>query len=223
MKATCIRFIGSAFGATIITICLFIFMTLLIRSNYTPPKDERVREYKTIKKLKPEILTKQDIKLRPELKKSEEAPPSPPKSTNFARKRPAITPTNASIQAIINPLKPKINSKAPPAIFVASEILVNTGIQGKPQGQQSSAYSQGESGTSAQGNTDGGNNQCSMSFTLVEGGGVGDLAWLNCVDTAIADEAKQALYVWLRQKNKDFIALNAQPGDSLEFTFQRRQ
>lgn len=222
MKATYIRLIGSAFGAAIITTCLCIFMTMLIRSDYTPPKDERAREYKTIKKLETEIVATQDIKLRPELKKSEEAPPSPPKSTNFARRLPASTPTNASIQAIINPLKPKINSKTSPAIRIAPDILANTGIHSNYQGQRSSASGEGHAGTAEQGNTDGGINQCSMSFTLVEGGGVEDLAWLNCVDGAIADEAEQALYVWLHQKNEDFAALNAQPGDSLQFTFQRQ-
>ncbi|WP_154813708.1 hypothetical protein [Hellea balneolensis] len=197
-------------------------MTMLIHADYTPTKDERSREYKVIKNLKTEMTSTHVMKLRPELKKSEAAPPSPPKSKNFARELPTINQANISIQAIINPLKPKIASKVSPDILVASEILENTGIHSKSKGLQSSASDQGKIGTAGQGNSDAGISQCSISFTLLEGGGVEDLSWLNCVDGTIADEAEQALYVWLRQKNEDYLALNAQAGDSLQFTFKRQ-
>lgn len=222
MKATYIRFIGSVFGAFVITICLFIFMTMLIDADYTPTKNERPREYKIIENLKTETISTQIIKFKPKLKKSEGAPPSPPKSHHFTRELPVSNQANTSIQAILNPLKPNIASKVSPDILSASGILANLGIHSNSQGLQSSASGLGKTGTTGLGNSDLSVSQCSISFTLLEGGGVEDLSWLNCVDETIADEAEQALYVWLRQKNEDFVALNAQVGDSLEFTFKRQ-
>lgn len=222
MKTTYLRFLGSALGASIITICLYLLMIALIRVDYNPTEKTKTREYKTIDKLKTEITIKREIKLKPRLKKTEEPPPAPTKSTYYISKLPNIIPTNESVQAITNPLKPKIFSKASPSLPKTSELLANSEFQSKTGEHQNSASAKGKEGTSGSAGDGAGINQCSLSFTLLEDVKVADLIWQNCIDGNIANDAEDALYVWLGKQNEDFKALNAKPGDILEFTFTRQ-
>lgn len=197
-------------------------MIALIRVDYTPIEKTKTREYKAIEKLETEITIKREVKLKPSLKKIEESPPAPAKSTYYISKLPKIIPTNESVQAITNPLKPKIFSKASPSLPKTSELLANSAFQSKTGEHQNSTSVKGKKGPSGSGGDGGGINQCSLSFTLLEDLKVADLIWLNCVDGNIANDAKDALYDWLGTQNEDFKALNAKPGDILEFTFKRQ-
>jgi len=221
MKHVYLRLFVSTFGAFVITICLYLLMIVLIRVDYKPAEDTITREYKTVEKLNAEITIEHKTKLKPKLKKAEETPPAPAKNTFFTRKLPSVTPADQSSRAITNPQKPVILSKVAPSPPRASELLKNTELQGNSRRRQNQPSGRGSSGSTGQGDGSGGLSQCSMSFTLLEGGKIQDLSWLNCVDGSIADEAEDALYAWIDEKNADFKALNAKPGDRLEFTFQR--
>lgn len=73
------------------------------------------------------------------------------------------------------------------------------------------------------GNGVGGENSCTIAFVLdTDGKSISELQWIGCMGAAISDQAEKALYEWVTAAPKSYTSLNPRPGDTIEFTFERR-
>lgn len=210
------RYTLSMLAAAVATLGLFLMIVLLIKFNGTTEKPEpRVSvTLDTVERPQDAEPIARAQKLQEQsraLKEHVEVPPSPQtKTTQHNQFKPTKNQTHIAS-------KPSFDSIAPVELSMPDRVAL--------AGHDTSRSEQASGARKGFGDTASisGDRQCTIIFevgaTKTE---IASLQWIDCMNAKIVNAAEAEVYRWVRSADQNYMSLNPQTGDQIEFTYEEQ-
>lgn len=210
------RYTLSMLAAAVATLGLFYVIVLLIKFNGAMEKPEPHLSVTldTVERPKDAEPIARAQKLQEQskaLKEKVEVPPSPPTKTT---QRNQFKPAKSQIHITS---KPSFDSNA----FVELSIPDSTAIAGR----ETSRSAQASGARKGYGDTPsiGGDRQCTIIFEVgATKTDIASLQWIDCMNAKIVNAAEAEVYRWVQSADQNYMRLNPQSGDQIEFTYEEQ-